>query len=74
MKTSLSEKICDLTDWDICFLMYDKITDPLRKRMPLHLLHLHVATVRAIENPIEDILAQISPYAIDTLKNELQYE
>jgi len=71
MKTSLSEKICDLTDWDICFLMYDKITDPLRKRMPLH---LHVLTVRAIENPIGDILVQISPYAIDTLKKELQYE
>ena len=71
MKTSLSEKICDLTDWDICFLMYDKITDPLKKRMPLH---LHVLTVRAIENPIGDILVQISPYAIDTLKKELQYE
>ena len=74
MKTSLSEKICDLTDWDICFLMYDKITNPLRKRIPLHLLHLHIATIRTIENPIEDILVQINPYTIDTLKNELQYE
>jgi len=71
MKTSLSEKICDLTDWDLCFLMYDKITNPLRERTPLH---LHVAAVKSIENPIGDILVQISPCAINALKNELQYE